>query len=374
MADFNLHCYEALLREGLKDFDLFSSALIDGSATEFGSPFDDYQTWKGDILSYLHELFQKYLERVKRIDCLDNVNYTMIRNVSNFRAQNHIKGSVPEFDLYAETHSVCDMIIDCLVQYFKGFPAVAYERMEKTLTASMWDDDQTCHLMNLLPQIQKVRGSTRMYRVRKGSYSEAKDLFHVPFEKRKHCSTYRFSIAGLPALYCSSSLATAILETGINPNDGVTATVFTFKDNHNFNFVDLTIPRREDYGFWERYSMILFYPLIVACGLKVRDAEAPFKEEYIIPQLFYQVIRSHSNGFDGIIYNSTKHASRDIADARQRDFVIFTENCDVERGYCATLADRLQVAGPITFRYNTVADITDAETRLRAIAPVPLLI
>lgn len=352
---------EQQLREILMDFDEFSNDLIQGRIVQFAPPFDAYLSHTGDIISYLHDFFHTYVDRVNAMQCLDAVNSTMKSIVEKYRHDNNITNALAvSFDLLAETRSVCNMILDCLSRYFKGFPADAFEEMEKAMT------DKGCHLLNLLPQIHYEKGSPDLYRVRKDVHDNALNLFHVPFEMRQKCDTYRFSIAGVPALYCGATLKTAMLETNISLGDEFSAAIFSYKKDYLSAFVDLTIPKRKDYGFWERYSLILFYPLIVACGLKVKDPSAPFKPEYVIPQLFYQLLRNHSSGFDGIIFNSSKYRVRDFADHRQSNYVIFTRQCDAESGYCTELANKLTVKGPKSFKYDSEEDIVAAADSLRS--------
>lgn len=358
---------EKTMRKMLKEFDDFSSALIEGTIPELAPPFDSYSSHTGDIISYLDAFYGQYLSRLKAIRCLPKVNEGMRLFVDAFRSSHGIAEPTPAFDLYAEAESVCRMIHECLVLTFKGFPADAFEHIEKMMTA------RGCHLANLLPQVQKVQGRQRMYRVRRGKHSHPKELFHVPFECRTQCDSYRFSIAGVPALYGATTLRTAMLETGISHGDELSAAIFDYGRDYEFTFVDLTIPRRPDYGLWERYSMIVFYPLIVACGLRVKEPCAPFKPEYVISQLLYQFVRSHSD-FDGIIYNSTKYAKRDFADHDQNNYVVFVRNCDQEKGYSDVLAAKMEVCGPIQFIYRNDAEITAIQSHLRSLSPVPLTI
>lgn len=205
-----------------------------------------------------------------------------------------------------------------------------------------------------------------MFRVRSGEHNNIKDLFHVPFEKREQCNSYRFSIAGVPALYCGASLNTSILETGISKDSEFSATKFCFNDVQNdIAFVDLALLFGRDLTFWEEYSLVVFYPLIVACGLKVRKAEAFFKPEYIIPQLFYQIIRNYGQGFCGISYTSTRYSTPDFTDYRQRNFVMFVRNADKEKGYDTDLASRMEATQPQKFIYSSNEAIKEQETELK---------
>lgn len=365
--ELNPQIAQNLLRVMMRDYDDFSSALIEGTIPELAPPFDSYSSHKGNIISYLKGFYDDYLKYLKKVNCLESVNESMKLMVEQYRSSQGDNEQAPSFDLYNETVAVCNMINGCLQLYYKGLPAEAFELMEKTMTR------RDGHLSNLLPQIQKVCGSQMMYRVRKGNHPDPRQLFHVPFEARHKCDNYRFSIAGVPALYGAASLKTALLETDIRPGDEVSVAMFEYGSGHQYIFIDLTIPRRSDYGLWERYSMILFYPLIVACGLKVKEQGSPFRPEYVIPQLFYQFIRSHSP-FDGIIFNSTKYVRRDFADHNQCNYVVFLPDSDKEMGYSDTLASRIEVCGPISFKYTNDAYISEVQKRLSSLNPSPMSI
>lgn len=348
------------MREFLKDFDEFTDDLMDLKTGRLSNVYEAYDSFDGDILGYMQPFFKTYVTEVEKLTSLDFANKQMSRIVRDFREKNGIEEDIPKFDVLSDLKTVCNLILDCLSLYMKGFPADAYNEMEKVMT------DRKCHLMELLPQVLSDNGFSDMYRVRRGERSEAKDLFHVPFDKREQCDSYRFSILGVPALYCGASLETALLESQIDKSETYTAALFRFKDTEKVAMVDLTMLGSRDYSFWERYSLILFFPLIVACGLRVRKPGKPFRPEYIISQLFYQLIRQHGTGFDGIIYTSTKYPLRDLGSRRQSNYVLFVPMCDQERGYNRTLADRLTIRGPRTF-----GDAIDPEAAAKILRGLP---
>ena len=92
-----------------------------------------------------------------------------------------------------------------------------------------------------------------------------------------------------------------------------------FKSTRELRFIDLALLNRE-LAFGEQYSLVIFYPLLMACNLKVKQEDEPFKPEYIIPQLLVQTIRLHSDFIDGISYISIKHKKICYTDFNQRNF------------------------------------------------------
>lgn len=352
---------------GLDTFHQFADAIAKKNITELAPPFTSYESYEGDIIAYLTIFLHKYEDYFMSSvgSNIDNINLYMQAFIKGAREQMSLPALPVHFDIQAEIHDVCGMIINTLAMYYNGFPACAYEVMEKTMTKT------NCHLMELLPQLL-CYNSCNMYRVRKKDHHDIKDLFHVPFDKRELCASYRFSIAGVPALYCGASLKTSILETRIPQNTEFSATIFRFNEKQqNITFVDLALPFGRNLTFWEEYSLVVFYPLIVACGLKVRKPGTPFKPEYIIPQIFYQVIRNHSEAFCGISYTSTRYDHPDFTDYKQRNFVVFVQNAELEEGYDTDLASCMEAAQPQIFTYTSDEDIKKQEAALRQVPLEP---
>lgn len=345
---------------GFEAFHKFAEDIVRQQIKELAPPFTNYSSHDGDIISYLKDFFHRYQGYLSSFEnCLERVNVCMQAYIDVFRSKKNMSALTLHFDIQEEINDVCKMIFDTLVMYYKGFPAEAYNIMEQTMTKA---DN---HLMKLLPQLLYQKGCN-MFRVRSGEHNNIKDLFHVPFEKREQCNSYRFSIAGVPALYCGASLNTSILETEISKDAEFSATRFCFNDiQSDIAFVDLALPSGRDLTFWEEYSLIVFYPLIVACGLKVRKENAFFKPEYIIPQLFYQIIRNHGLGFCGISYTSTRYDTPDFTDYQQRNFVLFVRNADEEKGYDTDLASRMEATQPQKFIYSSDEAVNEQEAELR---------
>lgn len=337
---------EEYLRLRLVSFDSFSDQIAEMALPQFAPPFSSYDNHTGNIISYLTQFYTDYLNLLNSIDCLDDVNKVFSLQVEMFRKDNNITDSSPEFNLAEETENLCDAILNSITAYFHGSPSKAYEILSKEFT-----NNNNFHLLNIIPQLHMINKGVAMYRVRKNSHSDWKKLFHVPFESRTKCASYRYSIAGVPALYCGASIKTALLETNIHTNEDCSLAEFRFKAGQDYPFIDLTLPNKKRLSFWERYGLLLFYPLIVACGLKVKNPDAPFKPEYIIPQIFFQIVRNNFNIFFGIIFNSTRYEKRDFSDYSQSNFVVFVRDCEQEFGYSPELSKMLEVKGPIQFKY-----------------------
>lgn len=337
---------DASLRARIAAFDRLANNLANGAIAEFAPPYSDYATFPGDIIDYLKDLFARYKVRVQQLDCVPEVNAMVKAFFQKARRQLGLEPLNIPVDLHTDLATVCNMILDCLVYYYKGYPDEAYNKLSGPLT------DNGCHLLNLLPQIQV--SNITLFRMLRGERSNPLQLFHPPFEHREKCASYRFSIAGCPSFYCGASLQTCIEEGRYSVNDQITAIAFRFRTDaktDGYSFIDLSLPNRS-LTVWEQYSLIVFYPLIVACALKVRKPDCYFKPEYVVPQVLYQVVRAHSTDIYGISYTSTRYPKPDLKDFRQRNFAIFVRNCDQASGYNSQLAAEFSSTQPQTFVYD----------------------
>ena len=340
---------EATLKNELKEYIDFATILAKGKHETLSPPFIGYSDSDIDILDFYHKFFSEYIVCLKKIniDVIDKVNISMQMLIKRH------SGRIIKFDIIQETVDLCNAILDATTQYFKGFPNIAYENLEQVFI------DNSCHLLQLLPQL--TCKNILLYRTRRGNnLQERRDLFHTPFELRAKCASYRFSALGYPSLYLASSLETALLEVEARiPSEYFCS---CFKVNSDMHFVDLTLPNR-DLTFWEQYSLLVFYPLIVSCNLKVKSADDYFKPEYVIPQLLTQIIRLHSNNIIGISYTSTKHKQIDYTDFKQRNFVIYVPYAESSKGYSKDLSKLLYSTKPIPCNINANETINDLENK-----------
>ena len=315
----------------VQDFNDFANALSQGAIKDFAPPFIAYYMSTDDVLDFCADFFARYMKMVRSLRTLPTVCLTMKEMVKRYR------GIDINFDIIKETEAVCKMITDAIEYQFIGLPSEAFEKLEKGMIA----DD--CHLMELLPQLH-VKGHY-MYRVRRGTnFKERKELFHTPYELRILCDSYRFSTLGYPSLYLAGSLETALKET--NVTDVGEYSCSCFHSVKPLCFIDLSLPN-VSLTFWEQYSLVVFYPLIVACALKVKNPGKPFRPEYVVPQLLTQVVRLHGTGFDGISYTSTKYDVPDYRNPRQRNFVMFVPYGNRRAGYSQEVAEKMVSTSPL---------------------------
>ena len=63
----------------------------------------------------------------------------------------------------------------------------------------------------------------------------------------------------------------------------------------------------------------------------VKEESKPFKPEYVIPQLFFQVVSECSN-LMGVSYTSTRMENPDYRNGKQRNYVLKVPNADTAKG------------------------------------------
>lgn len=125
-----------------------------------------------------------------------------------------------------------------------------------------------------------------LYRMRKGTndfdeYTAEDEMSHIPFELNHLVSNERFSISGFPSLYLGSSIYVCWEELH-RPSFDFASTAL-FKARQNVKVIDLS--EQDHYHFTRE---IFSDCLTLACSLSVNYPKAPFKPEYIIPQLLMQ--------------------------------------------------------------------------------------
>lgn len=274
---------------------------------------------------------------------------------------------------------ISSLLKQCIREYHNGFPATAFGTMKKVMN----------HLMETPLRVYQKSGdlepfeTDRLYLFRLREVNDAanhtrKDVFHVPSCARSMISTCRYSIAGYPSLYLTTSVDLGIeevgnvnfstlvsrfklirqqrevtirvLELGIRPQD------FSEENreyiNRDFRTKDLRSINLRDSNIRARY--LQWYPLIAACSFIRANKKSPFASEYIIPQLLMQWVRKQikRNELMGIRYFSCASVR---ASELGFDYVFPVSNTKYAEGYCSVLRDSFLLTKPVYLRdYGTV--------------------
>lgn len=244
--------------DDLKSYECFKENMLD----KFWNSYRGEKSYR----AYLSSLFQEY---IKFVECIDdfkehigklNDNIDCINNAIVCYNEANIQGALIQIDNYFIDSKTIDLNI-----YFRDLNS-------KKLDACWY--------------------KARKLDEGRSSYT-SKEMFHVPFNLRYKLENYRFSISGYPCLYLAYSILGCWEELKRPVLDNLCVAGYKFT-NKDLRILDLSIPDKEDYSKLQEenrdylISLLLFWPLIMACSIKTKHPNEPFKEEYIVPQLIMQ--------------------------------------------------------------------------------------
>lgn len=320
-------------------------AIYDALVTESRYNWDDCDF----LLEYLGERIKEYIEKVTTFD-----GYVKFRINDN-----------------KEILTCLSMkIIEATSLYMRGKTYAAYKAMEEAIGC----------INEVLVRKSAKRITTGLEfgfraRVMKDNDNppiSREDMFHIPFEKRHLVSDQRFSVHGLPSIYLGRSIYDCYVELGCPSLDKFFVSLFIFIQDKNdvlntghIKLIDLTfadnqyrIPliwnsvKKDDAAYMAILDSlvddILLWPLIFACSVVCKEPAAPFKQEYIIPQMLYQYC-NEKNEFTGVRYYSTKIANnsrREKLRSVMINYALPTQAAN-RSGYCPKLASELILSEPI---------------------------
>lgn len=181
---------------------------------------------------------------------------------------------------------------------------------------------------------------------------QRKEMFHIPLDMRGIIKTQRYSIPGYPCLYLGDSIYGCWEEMHQPPTH--TCAVSRFTNTIPLNFIDLTIPSKEDLKNPEYLKLL---PLIIATMIQVADTDATYKPEYIVPQLLMEwVLKNREYEYNGnkttihgIAYTSTrKHDGFNFPNHVFINYAIPVFSVAMDRKYCKKLCEYFKLTLPTT--------------------------
>jgi len=187
------------------------------------------------------------------------------------------------------------------------------------------------------------------------------DLFHVPFNSRHFVSTNRFSIPGLPALYLGDTVYVCWEEFGRHRLRDIFFSRFSNTKELNVvriqRFDDLLLyldKLSPEIALMHLLRYLVLFPLTIACSISVKLTKAPFKPEYIIPQLLLQLITNDKElKIDGIMFPSTKVDYSKLDDVSAYNYVFPVKEI-AATGYCSDLVDTFSLTNPTSLELEEV--------------------
>lgn len=249
---------------------------------------------------------------------------------------------------------LCKGINRAIYSEYKGMRHSAYTTIKNQLNGYIAKNIEIVGLA-LNNNIHTVEIGTVSYRMRKVSLEEqhnlkAKDMFHIPLNKKGIVETQRYSVPGYPCLYLARNVYGCWEEMG-RPNFG-TVMVSKFETQREFKMLDLRVPTRDT---WENNikNCLQIFPLVIASMIQVKNSKDTYKPEYLIPQLLTEWIISeneNNKGGDkilGIMYTSA-HKNNDFSfpDNSYDNYAIPVLNPLCGKQYCKELTNYFKLTAP----------------------------
>lgn len=260
---------------------------------------------------------------------------------------------------------ICFNINEAVDYYYLGLPSDAYLNMEKAmliLESYYWGRLKKSPLGGNDLQIEPLK----LYRMRNLDEEKCsrKDLFHLPYSLREKASTSRYSIAGFPSLYLSTSIQLCSAEIG-----SIKGWVceYEIQRNHSTFVYDLAIKpsdftnksKIEEIKCWTNTNIkneeikkkyLMWYPLIAACSfMSNKQMNVYFVPEYIIPQLFLQWARKKAYKIDSNCIYGVRYFSCNGEEKLDNDYnYVFpvSKNSCSNADYCNVLSKTFKLSTP----------------------------
>lgn len=267
-----------------------------------------------------------------------------------------------------EINEISILLKKCIHQYHQGFPATAFSTFQKVMKKLMVSPLRIYQKSGALGALETDQLHLfRLRSVKDTTKHSRKDVFHVPSCARSMISSCRYSIAGYPSLYLTTSIELGVEEIG-NRNNIIVSRfkLMRMQQVINIKVLELGIKPQdfcEDVPINEYInsgrvtnidlmddeicsSYLRWYPLIAACSFIRANKSSPFSSEYIVPQLLMQWIRKQvkKNELMGIRYFSCASIR---ASNLGYDYVFPVNNTDYEEGYCSILRDSFSLTEPV---------------------------
>lgn len=262
-------------------------------------------------------------------------------------------------------NTCCEQLCLAVRSSFEGHPHEAYQHFDTAMQAILSE------LNALAFDVNGPRELGILYRVRQSQSPslQAIDLFHIPFELRHLVATQRYSIPGLPCLYLAGSLYTCWEEMGRPPLHELQCAALWVKNDKTLKMLNLsnrparlsllvTPPGSVSPDPSYISSHIVLWPLVFASSIKVKHRNAPFKPEYVIPQMVLQWV-TQNHGFDGLVYFSTHVRAVPKKHPMPACNVVVPAKNVTAAGRCERLCDTFKITDP--FGWQLLSSINVGE-------------
>lgn len=212
------------------------------------------------------------------------------------------------------------------------------------------------------------------FRARKATKSasgfKAKEMFHIPFEKRTEVVNYRYSITGYPCLYIGNTILSCWEEMHTPALDDFVVSRIQVNNGKQVKTLDLRIPYQptstplwgEMTDFERRQANLMLlktWPLIIACSIKTITPDAQFKYEYVHPQLLMLALKEQETDIYGVTYTSTHVDSNMSADIDKYTNVAIPVKQVRGKGLCKKLCETFSITRGVPFMEADIKNVFD---------------
>lgn len=276
---------------------------------------------------------------------------------------------VNDLSEYSQCHetiiNTCKAIAEIIDRYYEGLHGESFEMFRILMNG------EDGFLKNFGVYNVAVESNNVYYRARireKGVNFERKDMFHIPLNMRGRVSTRRYSTWGHPCLYLGNTTYTCWEELGRPQFDNVMFSAYKLR--RSFGLYDMRIPEETAYSQGNIEKTLLRLPFLLSCSMKVRNENDTFKPEYIIPQMFLELIICNSKSITkyekgildhdviwGVIYTSS-HVGDDFSYGNNKceNIALPAININCKSNYCNLLACLFDITEPMCYEFESLKD------------------
>ena len=252
-------------------------------------------------------------------------------------------------DNVAEVTRTCNKLNDIVTSVYQGLHSRAYTQLTNLLKGG----NKRPALGSSIMMYKLGAKEKPLYRMRKMENRRDvsyKDLFHIPLNKRGVVNTNRYSAPGYPCLYLGTSIYACWEELGRPPMSQ--SMVARLRNDVDLYLLDLRVPTQQQFGD-HVIDYIRAFPLIIACSVKVKDPDATFKPEYVIPQLLMEYVidinvnNKMENPISGIYYTSVfRNDDFGFGIEKLENIAIPVQKPLSSKKYCQKLCDMFMLSKP----------------------------
>jgi hypothetical protein len=323
-----------------------------------------------------HSIFQLPLER--QHDSYENffakvMNEYMelLMTLEDFEIHGEFTRKVKAKELAETAYNLGKGLTGAIREYNNGMPHLAFDEMKKVLDNPEFNFQTSIML-----------GGESFFRARSNSADRSltrEELFHVPFHLKHKIGTNRFSISGFPCLYLADSVKLCWEELGSPEIDLLNICRYRLEDTsvlfeiphpsqiikkhvHDDKIVEGVVGIGVD-------SLIMNFPLYFTSSMSVELSNAPYKIEYVIPQLLLQYVRQDS-GLDGIKFFSSHLDYNQQNEVELDANYVFPVQSTSTEGYCERLLGKFTFSHPIigrSFKESEKAGIQNCDEVLKRV-------